>query len=69
MLKTINKILDLIFIRKITEPYYCSNNGRPSIDPELFFRMMIICYLYGIFSDRQLCKEAQFNIAYRCFVN
>lgn len=67
LLKKIDKIIDLNFIRKITEPCYCSNNGRPSIDPELFFRMLIIGYLHGIFSDRQLCREIHFNIAYRWF--
>ena len=39
ILKKIDKIIDFNLIRKITEPCYCSNNGRPSIDPELFFRM------------------------------
>lgn len=67
ILKKIDKIIDFNLIRKITEPCYCSNNGRPSIDPELFFRMLLIAYLYGIFSDRQLCKEIRFNIAYRWF--
>lgn len=67
ILKKIDKIIDLNFIRKISEPYYCPNNGRPSIDPGLFFRMLIIDYLYGIFSDRQLCKEVNLNIAYRWF--
>ena len=67
ILKKIDKIIDFNLIRKITEPCYCSNNGRPSIDPELFFRMLLIAYLYGIFSDRQLCKEIHFNIAYRWF--
>ena len=67
ILKKIDKIIDFNLIRKITEPCYSSNNGRPSIDPELFFRMLLIAYLYGIFSDRQLCKEIRFNIAYRWF--
>lgn len=67
ILKKIDKLIDFEMISKITAPYYCNNNGRPSIAPELFFRMMIIGYLYGIFSDRRLCKEIHFNIAYRWF--
>src|SRR5262249_9554031 len=38
-----------------------------SIDPEVFFRMCLVSYLYGLGSDRQLCEELQFNLAYRWF--
>ena len=62
-----NEELDFTFIYEITKEYYCNNKGRPSIDPVLFFRIQIICYLYGIRSSRQLCKEIHFNIAYRWF--
>lgn len=67
-LKKIDKILDLSHIRKLTKPYYSKSQGRPSIDPEIFFRMLIISYLYGITSDRQLCEEIQVNLAYRWFL-
>ena len=67
MLRKIDKCIDLSFVRELTEPFYCQNNGRPSIDPELFFRMIIIGYLYGIESDRRLCEEIQYNLAYRWF--
>jgi len=66
-LRKIDKILDLSFIRELTAPFYCASNGRPSIDPELYFRMVLIGYLYGIASDRQLCEELQYNLAYRWF--
>ena len=46
---------------------YANNFGRPSIDPVLFFKMQLIGYIFGIKSDRQLCKEIQLNIAYRWF--
>lgn len=46
---------------------YCKGNGRPSVDPELFFRMMLIEYLYGIASDRQLCEEISYNLAFRWY--
>jgi transposase len=63
----VDKIVDLSFIREMTEGLYCKGNGRPSIDPELFFRMMLIEYFYGIKSDRQLCEEIQYNLAFRWF--
>lgn len=67
LLRKIDKVVDLSFVRKLTESFYCSNNGRPSIDPELFFRTILIGYLYNIESDRQLCEEIQYNLAYRWF--
>jgi len=68
LLRKINKVLDLSFVHDLTKSYYCDDNGRPSIDPEVFFRMQVIAYLYGIDSDRQLCEEIQVNIAYRWFI-
>ena len=67
LLRKIDKHVDLSFVNELTESFYCQNNGRPSVAPELFFRMIIIGYLYGIESDRQLCEEIQFNLAYRWF--
>lgn len=67
LLRKIDKCLDLKFVRELTEPLYCKNNGRPSIDPELFVRMLLIQYFYKIASDRQLCEEIGFNLAYRWF--
>lgn len=67
LLRKIDKCLDLNFVRELTEPLYCKDNGRPSIDPELFVRMLLIQYFYKIASDRQLCDEIGFNLAYRWF--
>lgn len=67
LLRKINKNIDLSFVRKLTERFYCQNNGRPSVDPEIFFRIILIGYLYGIDSDRQLCDEIQYNLSYRWF--
>lgn len=47
-LRKIDQYVDLSFIRELTEPFYCSDNGRPSIDPELFFRTILIGYFYNI---------------------
>src|SRR4249920_520386 len=48
------------------EPHY-SDLGRPSIDPELMVRMLIIGYCYGIRSERKLCQEVELHLAYRWF--
>ncbi len=67
LLRKIDKCIDLSFIRDLTESFYCSNNGRPSIDPEIFFRIVLVGYFYNIQYDRQLCEEIQYNLAYRWF--
>ena len=43
------------------------DNGRPSIDPELMIRMLIIGYVFAIRSERALCRDVQVNLAYRWF--
>ena len=48
------------------EPFY-SETGRPSIDPELLIRMLIVGYCFGIRSERRLCEEVHLNLAYRWF--
>lgn len=67
ILRKINEIVDLSFIRNLTKNKYCSDNGRPSIDPELFFRLMIIKYTYGIESERRLCEDTHSHMGYRWF--
>lgn len=68
LLRKVDKALDLSFIHKLTKSKYCQNNGRPSLDPVVFFKMQIIAYLYGIPSDRRLCEEIQCNMAYRWYL-
>ena len=48
------------------KPFY-SDIGRPSIDPELMMRMLIVGYCYGIRSERRLCEEVELHLAYRWF--
>ena len=67
LLRKIDKALDLSFVRKFTAHLYCENNGRPSVDPETYLRMQLIAYFYGIDSDRRLCEEVTFNLAYRWY--
>ncbi len=67
LLRKIDRKVNFTFIKKLTTNCYCQNNGRPSIDPEVFFRMLVVAYLYNIDSDRKLCEEVNYNIAYRWF--
>lgn len=66
LLRGIDRFLDVNGLHQHLEPYY-SAMGRPSVDPELMIRMLIIGYCYGIRSERRLCEEAHFNLAYRWF--
>jgi len=66
LLRSIDRFVDLGDIREQLRPYY-SDTGRPSIDPELMIRMLIIGYCMGIRSERQLCDEVHLNLAYRWF--
>jgi len=66
LLRAVDRYLDLSeFRQNLAESY--SNTGRPSIDPELMARMLIIGYCYGIRSERRLCEEVSMNLAYRWF--
>ena len=66
LLRQINDFLDFDAIRQHLQPFY-SDIGRPSIDPELMVRMLLVGYCYGIHSERQLCEEIDLNLAYRWF--
>jgi transposase len=66
LLRHIDRFLDLSDLREHLAPYY-SHTGRPSIDPELMIRMLLIGYCLGIRSERQLCEEVNLNLAYRWF--
>jgi transposase len=66
LLRSIDRFVDLAAIRAHLQPFY-SHTGRPSIDPELLIRMLIIGYTHGIRSERRLCEEVHLNLAYRWF--
>lgn len=68
ILKKINKSIDFNFIYEIVEDKYCLDNGRPSIDPIVLFKMIFIGYLFGIRSERRLVDEIHHNLAYRWFL-
>lgn len=66
LLRKVDRFLDLGDIRARLQPFY-SHLGRPSIDPELVVRMLLIGYLTGIRSERRLCEEVHVNLAHRWF--
>jgi transposase len=66
LLRAVDRYLDLTEFRAHLASSY-SQMGRPSIDPELMIRMLIIGYCYGIRSERRLCEEVHLNLAYRWF--
>ncbi len=66
-LRRIDRVLDLSFVRDLTAACYADGKGRPSIDPEIFFRMQLVAYFNGITKDRRLCEQVRDNLAYRWF--
>ena len=66
LLRSIDRFVDLDGVRCELAPFY-SEVGRPSIDPELMIRMLIVGYCSGIRSERRLCEEVHLNLAYRWF--
>ena len=67
-LRTVEQMINFSFIDQIAIPYYCQNNGRPSIPPVTLFKMLFIGYFYGIPSERKLEQEIKHNVAYRWFL-
>ena len=66
MLRAIDQFVDLSDLCRHLGPFY-SSKGRPSIDPELMIRMLLVGYCLGIRSERRLCEEVHLNLAYRWF--
>jgi transposase len=66
LLRSIDRFVDLDGLRRELAPFY-SEIGRPSVDPELMIRMLIVGYCFGIRSERRLCDEVHLNLAYRWF--
>jgi transposase len=65
-LREIAAVLDLSWVHAELAPYY-PQLGRPSIDPVLMIRMLVIGYVFAIRSERALCRDVQVNLAYRWF--
>ena len=66
LLRSIDRFVELDGLRRELAPFY-SAIGRPSVDPELMIRMLIVGYCFGIRSERRLCDEVHLNLAYRWF--
>src|SRR6266571_1471282 len=66
LVRKIDTTLDLSWLRSELAPHY-SSMGRPSIDPELMIRMLVVGYVFAIRSERLICREVQVNLAYRWF--
>jgi transposase len=67
ILKRVDQVLDLSWLREEVSDCYCPDNGRPSIDPEAALRLMLAGYLEGVVHDRKLMRRAQTDIAIRWF--
>lgn len=68
LLRKIDRAVDFTHIYEIVEDLYCLENGRPSIDPVVLFKMVLIQHLYGIPSLRRTVEEIKMNVAYRWFL-
>ena len=66
LVRALDRVVDLGGVRRHLEPFY-SHTGRPSVDPELMVRMLLVGYCFGIRSERRLCEEVHLNLAYRWF--
>ena len=66
LLRSIDRFVELGELRRELAAFY-STIGRPSVDPELMLRMLIVGYCFGIRSERRLCEEVHLNLAYRWF--
>ncbi len=67
ILKQVDKVIDLSWLRKEVSELYCPSNGRPSIDSESAVRLMLAGFFQGIVHDRKLMRNAQVNLAIRWF--
>ncbi len=68
LLRKVDAAIDFGFIREMSEDLCCADNGRPPIPPEQLFKALLVGYLFGIRSDRQLMREIEVDVAYRRFI-
>ena len=68
LLRKIDRVIDWSFIYDLVREKYSPDMGRPSIDPVVLIKIVIIQYLYGIRSMRQTIREIEVNVAYRWFL-
>ena len=68
LLRKIDKAVDFKYIYTLVEDLYSPDNGRPSVDPVVLFKIVLIQHLFGIRSLRQAVREIELNIGYRWFL-
>ena len=68
LLRKIDAAVDFTRIYDLVEDLYCEDNGRPSCDPVVLFKLVMIQHLFGIRSLRQTLRDAEVNGAYRWFL-
>lgn len=68
LLRKVAGAVDFSFIRDRVKHLYCEDNGRPALDPVVLFKLLLLGYLYGVRSERQLMREVEVNVAYRWFL-
>jgi len=69
LLRKVARAVEFGFIRERAAHLYCADNGRPALDPEVLFKILLIGYLFGVRSERQLMREIAVNVAYRWFLD
>jgi len=67
-LKRLQKLISFDFVRDITKSYY-SHTGKPSIDPVVLIKVLLVGYLFNIRSERKLVEEISLNLAYRWYID
>jgi transposase len=68
LLRKIDSAVDFSFIHARVKHLYCEDNGRPALEPVVLFKLLLLGYLYGVRSERQLMREVEVNVAYRWFL-
>ena len=68
LLRKVDGAVDFGFIRDWVKHLYSEDNGRPALDPVVLFKLLLLGYLYGVRSERQLMREVEVNVAYRWFL-
>lgn len=68
LLRKIDAVVDFGFIHGRVKHLYCEDNGRPALEPVVLFKLLLLGYLYGVRSERQLMREVEVNVAYRWFL-
>jgi transposase len=68
LLRKVDRAVEFGFIRERVKHLYCEDNGRPALDPVVLFKLLLLGFLYGVRSERQLMREVEVNVAYRWFL-